>query len=303
MIARRAVLDQPSPNSRRLGLLLVTLSAIAWSTAGLVARMIDVDLPTMLVWRGVFGAAGIAAVLWVLRRTEALRDVVALGYPGWIYALLSAAGMIFFIASLRLTTVAHVAIIYATVPLVAAFLGWMILRAQPTARALAASLLALAGVVLMVGQTGRGSMVGNLAAFAMTLSMALMMIMARRFPEIPTLAAAGLSALLCAAACWPMAAPGDVSSQDMLWLAMFGLVNSAIGLALFTIGARYLAPVETALVGALDAPLAPFWVRLIFAETPDVHTMAGGAIVFAAVIFHITTSTARRAVSAEDDAE
>jgi hypothetical protein len=31
--------------------------------------------------------------------------------------------------------------------------------------------------------------------------------------------------------------------------------------------------------------------------------MAGGAIVFAAVIFHITTSTARRAVSAEDDAE
>jgi len=48
-----------------------------------------------------------------------------------------------------------------------------------------------------------------------------------------------------------------------------------------------LPAIETALIGALDAPLAPVWVWLCFAETPSVETLIGGTIVFAAVIAHI----------------
>jgi len=59
--------------------------------------------------------------------------------------------MIFFITSLRHTTVAHVAVIYATVPFVAAALGWIVMRERPTRRTIRASLAAFAGVVLMVG--------------------------------------------------------------------------------------------------------------------------------------------------------
>ena len=51
-----------SPGNYRLGLIFVTASAIAWSTAGLFTRIISLDVGTMLVWRGVFGALGILAV-------------------------------------------------------------------------------------------------------------------------------------------------------------------------------------------------------------------------------------------------
>ena len=47
----------------RLGILLVTLSALVWSTAGLFTRLITVDTPTMLLWRGIFGSLGFFAYM------------------------------------------------------------------------------------------------------------------------------------------------------------------------------------------------------------------------------------------------
>jgi drug/metabolite transporter (DMT)-like permease len=74
---------------------------------------------------------------------------------------------------------------------------------------------------------------------------------------------------------------------DMVILAAFGVVNSALGIALFLMGSRHIKPVETALIGALDAPLAPLWVWIVFAEYPSVQTLIGGTVVFMAVVGHI----------------
>ena len=60
----------------------------------------------------------------------------------------------------------------------------------------------------------------------------------------------------------PFAANLAVSSPDLVNLALFGLVNSSIGLVLFTLGSRMLPAIETGLIGSLDAPLAPIWVWL-----------------------------------------
>lgn len=54
----------PAAARHHLGVLLVTLSAMAWSTAGFFTRVIPLDAWTTLFWRGIFGAAtGLAFVL------------------------------------------------------------------------------------------------------------------------------------------------------------------------------------------------------------------------------------------------
>jgi drug/metabolite transporter (DMT)-like permease len=222
-----------------------------------------------------------------MERRNILRGFRNLGWPGWLFAALGGLGMIFFITSLRHTTVAHVAVIYATVPLLAAGLGWLVSREKPSASAVAASLAALAGVVVMVGFGAEGSLLGNLLAFGMTIAMAFIMVIARRFRNIPVMPAACLSALLSGLVCWPLGNPLVVSGHEFLMLALFGLVNSAIGLSLFTLGARLLPAIETALIGSLDAPLAPLWVWLAFNETPGRSTIVGGAIVFIAVAAYL----------------
>lgn len=44
---------------------------------------------------------------------------------------------------------------------------------------------------------------------------------------------------------------------------------------------------ESALILALDAPLAPLWVWLVFAQTPAGTTLMGGGFVLTAVFGHI----------------
>lgn len=271
----------------RLGLFLVTASAVAWSTAGFFTRLIPLDSWTLLAWRGVFGAFGIALVIVAMERGRTWWCFRHMQAPAWLFVVVSAVGMVFFITSLKHTTVAHVAVIYATVPLVAASIGWWLLRERPKTSAVVASLAALAGVAVMVGFGLEGSLFGDALAMGMTLCVAALMLIARRFRDIPVLPAACLSALLSGLVCWPLGAPLTVTGQALLLLAVFGIVNSAVGLALFTLGARYLPVIETALLGALDAPLAPLWVWLAFQETPGTSTIIGGLIVFIAVGMHL----------------
>lgn len=275
----------------RTGLVLVTISAIAWSTAGLFTRLISLDAWTLLAWRGMIGAAGIAVAAIVLDRENMLSGFLRLGKAGWLYAVVSGAGMIFFITSLRHTTVAHVAVIYAAVPFVAAALAWVVLRERPARPSILASFAAFAGVIVMVGFGQDGSVFGDLLAFGMTLCMAAMMVIARFDQKIPVMHAAYLSALLSGFFCWPFSEALSVSGPDFLLLFAFGLANSALGLTLFTLGARRLPAVETALIGSLDAPLAPLWVWIAFRETPSPITILGGLIVFAAVSAHIVWSS------------
>ena len=284
----------PFRPDRRLGFLIVTASTLAWSTAGLFIRLIDLDTASVLVWRGIFATMGLVAVLVATQGLQGLKGFARLGRTGWLYTLISTAGMFLYIGALTNTSIAHVSVIYAAVPFLAAGLGWAMLGERPPASALLASAAALAGAVVMVGFGHDGTLVGDLMAFGMTVGMALLIVIGRRSPDIPTLPAGALSGVIAAAVALPFAGTLHPTGEQIALLAAFGLVNSAIGFSLFLIGSRHLPPVETALLGALEAPVAPLWVWLMFDETPAPATLIGGGIVMAAVIFHILRENAAR---------
>jgi drug/metabolite transporter (DMT)-like permease len=282
----------------RLGLLLVSTAAVAWSSSGYFTRLITLDSGTMLVWRGLWGALGLFAFIALRKGTGAFVSFRRMGRPGLLFALISTLGMMCFITALRFTTVAHVAVIYSTVPFIAAGLAWLVMRERPSLSAMLAACGALAGVLVMEGLGGEGGAIGDLLALAMTLAMASMMVIARHYQGIAVLPAACLACLLSGIASLPLAGHVLVSAHDMIALALFGLVNSALGTALFAIGSRLLPAVETGLLSALDAPLAPVWVWLVFGEAPSNATLLGALIVFSAVFAHILAGLGSRAVAA-----
>lgn len=275
----------------QLGLILVTASAVAWSLAGLFTRAIPLDSWTILAWRGIFGSIGIAVAMMLFEGGIAWKSFRHMGRPGWLFVAVSSLGMVFFITALKETTVAHVAVIYATIPFVAAVVAWLAMGERSTLRAIVASIAAMGGVIIMVGLGTEGSLLGDLLAFGMTLCMGVLMVIVRRSPEISVMPAACVSALLSSLICWPLGNPLSVSAHDLLLIAMFGILVSAVGLACFTLGAKWLPPIETALIGSLDAPLAPFWIWLVFNEAPSKSTVIGGSIVFAAVVANVLAGT------------
>jgi drug/metabolite transporter (DMT)-like permease len=276
----------------QLGILLTTAAAAAYSTAGFFTRLIHLDVWTVLFWRGVFAGLFIAGcIVWQYRRGT-LAAVRAVGVPGLVAACLSSLATIMFINAFRRTSVADVTIIFATAPLVTAALGWAWLGERENWTTIVPSTVALLGVIVMVGgAAAEGHLFGDVLAFGTTLCMAAMMLIIRRHRDTPMLPAACLSAFLCALVVWPVAAPGSARSTDMLYLVLFGTTQLGLGLILLTLGTRLISATESALMNALEGPLAPLWVWLAFNEIPSLATFTGGAIVMAAVAAHVVTSS------------
>ena len=77
-------------------------------------------------------------------------------------------------------------------------------------------------------------------------------------------------------------------APEVLWhLFLFAIFTQTLGLATFAVGSRLIPSMETALIGALDAPLAPLWVLVAFGETPTQMTLIGGTIVLVSIVSHI----------------
>ena len=234
-------------------------------------------------------AAAVVAIVAVIvspHGRASWRMTRATGWAGLAVAGLSAVASYFYLAAFRNTTVADVAVIYATLPFWAAALGWLLLREREGWRVLAASLVALAGVALTTGGALGGRLVGDLLALAMTLTFALVMVLIRR-ARVSMLPAVALSCFLASVVAWPFARTGPWAQLPMLHLMLFGTAQLGLGLLLLTLGMRRVAATRAALIGLLDTPLAPLWVWLAFDEAPPALTLAGGGIVMAAVLWSL----------------
>jgi drug/metabolite transporter (DMT)-like permease len=282
----------------QLGLLFVTLSAITWSSAGFFTRLIGLDYPTMIAGRGIFGALGLIIVIVTMNRRGWKRQFTTMGRSEFAYITLVVLGMIAFVGSLGLTSVAHNAVIFATIPLISGFLAWLFLREIPSTTALVASAFAILGVGIMVGLGVDGGVAGDILSFAATFFMALSIIIIRKNPTIAITACACVGSFASGAVCLPFADLSAITGTHLLYLALFGLLNSAAGLTLFSLGSRRLPAVETALISTLDTPLSPLWVWLAFGEAAGPQTLLGGIIVLSAVLLHVVMSQRRQARAA-----
>jgi drug/metabolite transporter (DMT)-like permease len=267
----------------RRGALLVGAAALSWSTAGLLVRWTATDPWTTLFWRAVF--ASIALLLW-LRITAPGRVVPAfrgLGVVGLLLAFCFAASMITFINALALTTVASVMVFQAVSPLVAALLAWAWLGERLRRRTVLAILAAFAGVIVMVsGDLGGGGLVGDAIGLWMAVTSALTIVLARLDRRVSMAAATFAGMAMTVAVSLPMTR-FVLPTDDYARLMLFGVGQMAFALVLFTTGVRLMPAADAALITLLECVLAPLWVWLAFAETPEARTIAGGAVVLGAV--------------------
>ena len=267
------------------GDLLILASAVAFSTAGYFARLIQQDVWTVLFWRGIFGGLFIAGYIVWWHCGATLDAVRSIGRIGLFVAACSTISTICFVNALRLTTVADVNIIYATAPFVAAALAWLWTGARERRSTLLASLAALCGVAVMFDAARLdGHLFGDLLAVAMTVLLAAMMVVIRHNRSVSMLPAACLSAFLSAIAVLPLAHPAAAIGPQFIRFLLFGTTQFGLGLLLLTLGTRLISASRSALIGALEVPLACVWVWLAFGEVPSTASFAGGAIVMLAVV-------------------
>lgn len=277
---------RPDASRRAFGLALVFCGSLLWSTAGPFMRAVDhLDIWTIQTWRALFGALSLVIIVLVEHRSAAL-STFRINRLGVFALVLSAGSMIVYIGALKLTTVATVLIVYATLPFVAAGVAFVVLKERVERRTLAASTLALAGVALIAGTAVRPQdLAGAGLSFLMTLSFAILLVIARRnrrmeMAPINAMAAAGTAVLAF------LLSPGIVpEARDLVMLALFGSLTTGLAYFLYLTGGRHIPPAEAGLLGLLDVVAGPLLIYAFFGDVPRPAEFAGGALVLGALVW------------------
>ena len=285
-------------SARRRGVLLVLIATVLWSMAGLFARLLaHLDVWTVMGWRALLGAVSIALVGLIEYLSGRLDNPFGFGRLSLIVALLAMIAISAYTASVMTTTIADVMVIYATLPFVAAAIGFLINGERVSPRTLAASGVALAGIVIMVASgLGSGRLLGQSLSMLMTLAFAGMIVLQRRQPKVSMIAVNALGALGSGIFGLANSPHEAIGAYDFLILFAFGLTTIGLAFVIFMEGAKFIPSAEAGLISLLDVVLAPVWVFLAFGENPGAATILGGAIVLGAAVWRMAPDLRREQV-------
>lgn len=265
---------------------LVVLSALLYSTMGLFVKVIDTNVWNIIFWRGLFTSVFIT--LWVVsRKTSFCTAISSIGYSGLAVAIVGALGTAAYIPAFSLTSIANVSLIYATAPLVAAAIAWLTMREQTSMATLFCCVAALFGAgVIVLGSLGGVSLWGDLLAAWMTICMAIIMVIYRNYPQTPSAEPQILQSLLILPFAATMSNPLNIPVQAIAALVVFSVVF-AIASILMAEGAKRVSVSRTALLSTIETPLAPLLALVVLAETPDLATLLGGAVIVSVVLYSL----------------
>ncbi|MEM0947230.1 MAG: DMT family transporter [Pseudomonadota bacterium] len=273
------------------GVVLLLVSAVAFSTTGVFAKGVEAGAWAVILWRGVFAAT--STTLWAASRGGLSSEFFGMGWAGLAVGIVGAIGTAALIPAFKLTTVANVALIYAAAPFLAAIMAWMTLGERVSKLTALGAGVALVGVGIIVsGSIGQLNLTGDALALSMTLAMSIIMVIYRAYPRTPSAGPSVLQSVFLFPMAIALGEPFSIAPEEMAILAGFGVFHAIASVTLAE-GAKRVPAGQTALIGALETPLAPIFALLILSEVASQTTLFGGAIVLAAVLISLLQKPAK----------
>ena len=266
------------------GLLITGFGVLVMTPDGLLVRLVDADEWTLLFWRGLLAGIGMAIGLTLIYRGKTWALIRQIGWAGLITGIIFGIGTCAFIMGITHTSVANTLFLVSTSPLFAAVFAWLVLREPVALRTWLAIAVTILGIgVIVSGGLDWGSMIGNLAALAAAMTLAVNLCTMRHYQHRNMVPAMGIGGFVAALIALPLAAPLSISQGDVGVLALMGLVMVPLSFGLLFVGPRYLPAPEVGLMMLLEAVLGPFWVWWALGENPGTAAIVGGAIVLGAL--------------------
>jgi len=268
-----------------IGVILLIASAVAFSSTGIFTKGVEASAWAVIFWRGVF--ASISTTAYAASRGALRREFLGMGRSGLAVGIVGAAGTAALIPAFKLTDIANVALIYASAPFLAALLAWLTIGERVSRRTAMGAAGALIGVMIIVaGSVGSVNLIGDGLALIMTTVMATIMVMYRARPETPSAGPSVLQSLFLFPLALVFGEPFQTAPVEIAILVAFGIMHALASVTLAE-GAKRVPSGQTALIGALETPLAPILAFLILVEIPTTSTLIGGAVVFGAVLISL----------------
>ena len=272
--------------SRLPGPFLVFLGACSLSFGGLIVKSFEgATLWQILFWRSLFFIFIVSIFLLLTYKTKVLQAFKKSGFPGLIGGIILSSGFCGYVFAMYNTTVANTNFIIQTQILFLAIFGYIFLKEKISRVTLISIFLAIGGVILMIGSSlSPGQMTGNLAAFIMPISFAILILIIRKYPNvdiIPLQLIAGMVAMIVG---YFIAGKINISYHDIFLGFLAGFFQLGFGFIFITIGARNTPSAVVGIIMITEAVLGPLWAWMFANENPPLTVLIGGCIIISAVL-------------------
>ena len=274
------------------GPLLVFFGACSLSFGGLIVKSFEgATLWQILFWRSLFFIMVVLIFLLISYKKKIFKAFYNSGIPGIFGGIILSSGFCGYVFAMYNTTVANTNFIIQTQTLFLAIFGYFFLKEKISKITLVSIFLAISGIILMVGSDLEpGQMSGNLAAFIMPVSFAILILIIRKYPNVdmvPLQLYAGITAMIIG---YIIAGKINISAHDIFLGFLAGFFQLGFGFILITIGARSTPSAMVGIIMLTEAVLGPFWAWLFINENSSFMVLIGGTIVIIAVLLQFYTS-------------
>jgi len=272
--------------SKLPGPLLVFLGACSLSFGGLIVKSFEgATLWQILFWRTIFFLLVISLYLILTYKKKVFRSFYNSGIPGIFAGFILSFGFCAYVFAMYNTTVANANFIIQTQTIFLAIFGYFFLKEKISAITLTSIILAISGIFLMVGSSlSPGQMTGNIAAFIMPISFAVLIIVVRKYPKVDMVPAQFIAGVLALLIGFLMSGKILISAHDIFLGFLAGFMQLGLGFIFITIGAQRTPSAMVGVIMLTEAVLGPIWAWLFINEQPPFIVIIGGSIVIFAVL-------------------
>jgi len=277
------------------GSLLIFLGALCLSFGGIIVKSFEGATEwQILFWRQFFFAITVVIYLIFSYKKNFFSIFYKSGIPGFTAGLFLSLGFASYVFAMYYTTVANTLFIITTETIFLAFFGYIFLKEKISLITFISILLGMSGVLLIVGSSLRiqssEQFFGNIVAFVMPISFAILIIIIRKYPNVDMVPAQFTAGIFAALIGYFIAEKLLISPHDLFLAFLAGFFQIGFGFILITIGSR---TTPAAVVGVLmltEAVFGPFWAWLFINEIPPTTVIIGGSIIIFAILFEFFLS-------------
>ena len=268
------------------GPLLIFMGALSLSFGGLIVKSFDgATLWQILFWRSLFFTLTVLAFLIISYKQKFFKSIYNSGLPGFFGGIILSLGFCGYVFAMYNTTVANTNFIISLQILFLAIFGYFFLKEKISVTTLISIVLAIIGVLLMVGNSlSPGEMSGNLAAFTMPITFAILIMIVRKFPNVDMVPAQFVAGICSCLIGFYISEKLMISPHDIFLGFVAGFFQVGFGFIFITIGARTTPSAMVGIIMLSESVLGPLWAFLFASERPSLFVLVGGGIILFAVL-------------------
>ncbi len=263
--------------SHRRGLAYVLISAVCFSLAGVLIKVIPWNPISINGARCIFAIIPMYLYLRATGRHFHVNKQIIGG------AVLDFAMLETFVIANKLTTAANAIVLQFTEPIWVILLAWILFRSRPRRSAVVASLVVIAGIAcFFYDSLNAGGMLGNILAIISGIAYAGVFLL-KESPKCDFECAAILGFAACFVVGIPFYAQETVFvSEILVAIVALGVLQLGLAYLFLSKGLDVVSPVTASLTSTIEPLLNPILVAIVVGETIGPISIFGAVLVIGA---------------------